>query len=388
MLRPARLAVLSVPLALVFGACAVFDHGPPPTEPMRRSRTHSEAPEASTPGTSEEYVEEIAVTGSRTPRVEPAPAAPVATTPPPPPPPANKPPAGKKGKEEARAELDRAEPKPKPPPRQPMGRVLPTEKPAEVEVPADEVEGGVEGGEVGGVAGPEGGNTFAQLQPNPFVSVDQDRLSTFAIDVDTASYTLARRYITQGALPPPAAVRVEEYVNYFRYRYATPIAGAFSVSMEGAPSPFTKGHHVLRLGLQGKVVSRSERRPANLVFLVDTSGSMSSEDKLPLAREAVKMAVRNLNENDTVSLVTYAGGVRDVLPPTPASEQARIFAAVDSLQSGGGTAMGSGMELAYKHAVQRAKSGSVSRVIVMTDGDTNIGPYMSADAMLEAVGKY
>jgi len=229
---------------------------------------------------------------------------------------------------------------------------------------------------------------FAAVDENAFVEAAQSPVSTFSVDVDTAAYTLARRYIGQGALPPPDAVRVEEYVNYFRYRYAPPIAGAFSVSLEGAPSPFTKGHHVLRVGLQGKIVSKSERKPANLVFLMDTSGSMSSEDRLPLAKEAVKMAVRNLNENDTVAIVTYAGGVADVLAPTPAGEQQKIFAAVDSLRSGGGTAMGSGMELAYKHAVQRARAGVVSRVIVMTDGDTNIGPYMSADAMLEAVGKY
>jgi len=357
------------------------------------------------PADDSEYVEDFVVSGSRAPRVElaqptqPTTPAPGVDKPPPPPPPpltvAEPPPAkGKKSEkkpEEKRRPVivDRSMPK-----------ADPREKPPEVEAPSDEaVEGGVEGGVVGGVAGgvvggiegqtgTESGNAFTHLEANPFIAVDQDHLSTFAVDVDTASYTLARRYIGQGALPPPDAVRVEEYVNYFRYRYAPPIAGAFSVSLEGAPSPFTKGHHVLRVGLQGKIVSKSERKPANLVFLMDTSGSMDPPDRLPLAREAVKMAVRNLNENDTVAIVTYAGGVADVLPPTPAGQQQKIFAAVDSLRAGGGTAMGSGMELAYKHAVQRAKAGVVSRVIVMTDGDTNIGPYMSADAMLEAVGKY
>lgn len=233
-----------------------------------------------------------------------------------------------------------------------------------------------------------GGDQFAKLAPNPFVNAERDRLSTFGVDVDTASYTVSRRFIEEGNLPPPEAVRVEEYVNYFRYRYPAPLAGAFTVNLEGAPSPFTRGHHILRIGLQGKVVSKSQRLPAHLVFLVDTSGSMASPDKLPLAQEAVKLAVRNLNENDTVALVTYAGSTRDVLGSTPASDLRTIFAAVDSLSSGGGTAMGSGLDMAYKHAVRKARAGVVSRVIVLTDGDANIGPNLSADAMLESVQKY
>ncbi len=233
-----------------------------------------------------------------------------------------------------------------------------------------------------------GGNRFEAESPNPFVSAAEDRLSTFAVDVDTASYSVARRYLNQGQLPPAGAVRVEEFVNYFKYAYAPPSEGAFTVHMEGAPSPFSRGRHLLRVALKGKVVSRSERRPANLVFLVDTSGSMSSSDKLPLAKEAIKIAVKNLNENDLVSIVTYAGGTRDVLPPTPATERAKIDAAVDSLSSGGGTAMGSGMELAYRHAVQKASANVISRVIVLTDGDTNIGPNLSADSILSSVQKY
>ncbi len=389
MVRPARFAVLSVPVALVFGACAVFERGSP--VPDRESRAQALPPGA--PGDdAEESVETTAESV-------------VVTTPPPPPP---RPPQAYKGKDgkeppaEKPADLRIAQkmmtlaPKADAP-KQPEAKPVPVngdrnKRRAKAEEAEPGVEGGVEGGVVAGAVGQTqaeaGGNAFARLEPNPFIASEQDRLSTFAVDVDTASYTLARRYIEAGQLPPPEAVRVEEYVNYFRYRYAPPIAGAFSVSLEGAPSPFTRGHHVLRVGLQGKILSKSERRPTNLVFLMDTSGSMSSEDRLPLAKEAVKMAVRNLNENDTVAIVTYAGGVNDVLPPTSASEQAKIFAAVDSLHSGGGTAMGSGMHLAYQHAVKRARAGVVSRVIVMTDGDTNIGPALSADAMLEVIGKY
>jgi Ca-activated chloride channel family protein len=232
------------------------------------------------------------------------------------------------------------------------------------------------------------GDRFARVEANGVTLTETDRLSTFAVDVDTASYSVARRYLTAGQLPPPESVRVEEFVNYFKYMYAPPTAGVFTVHLEGAPSPFSRGRYLLRVGLKGKVVSRSQRKPAHLVFLVDTSGSMQSEDKLPLAKEAIKIAVKNLNENDTVALVTYAGGTADVLPPTPATDRERIFAAVDSLRPRGGTAMGSGMKLAYQHAVQRAAGNAISRVIVLTDGDTNIGPDLSADAMLESVHKY
>ncbi|HEX8536682.1 MAG TPA: von Willebrand factor type A domain-containing protein, partial [Cystobacter sp.] len=232
------------------------------------------------------------------------------------------------------------------------------------------------------------GNTFAEHTPNAFTETAADKLSTFAVDVDTASYTVARRYLTQGSLPPGTAVRVEEFVNYFKYRYAPPEEGAFRVHLEGAPSPFSQGRHFVRVGIQGKVVSRSQRKPAHLVFLVDTSGSMNQQDKLPLAKEAMKIAVKNLNENDTVALVTYAGSTRDVLPPTAATDLERIYKAIDSLESGGGTAMGSGMEMAYKHAVKKASGRVVSRVVVLTDGDANIGPNLSADTMLRGIEGY
>ncbi|MCP3060330.1 von Willebrand factor type A domain-containing protein [Myxococcus sp. K38C18041901] len=231
------------------------------------------------------------------------------------------------------------------------------------------------------------GNTFENWKPNVFTETAKDPLSTFAADVDTASYTVARRYLQQGNLPPTSAVRVEEFVNYFKYRYAPPEKGAFTVHLEAAPSPFDAKHHFVRVGVQGKVVSRSQRKAAHLVFLIDTSGSMASQDKLPLAKEAIKIAVKNLNENDTVAIVTYAGSTRDVLSPTPATDVKRIHAALDGLESGGGTAMGSGMEMAYKHAVKKASGQVISRVIVLTDGDANIGS-VSPDAMLESIHKY
>ncbi|AKF81825.1 von Willebrand factor A [Myxococcus fulvus 124B02] len=231
------------------------------------------------------------------------------------------------------------------------------------------------------------GNTFENWKPNAFTETAKDSLSTFAADVDTASYTVARRYLQQGNLPPTSAVRVEEFVNYFKYRYAPPEKGAFTVHLEAAPSPFDAKRHFVRVGVQGKVVSRSQRKPAHLVFLIDTSGSMASQDKLPLAKEAIKIAVKNLNENDTVAIVTYAGSTRDVLSPTPATDVKRIHAALDGLESGGGTAMGSGMEMAYKHAVKKASGQVISRVVVLTDGDANIGS-VSPESMLESIRKY
>ncbi|HEX8825465.1 MAG TPA: von Willebrand factor type A domain-containing protein [Archangium sp.] len=232
---------------------------------------------------------------------------------------------------------------------------------------------------------PSQGNSFTQHAANAFTEAATDRFSTFAVDVDTASYAVSRRYLNQGALPPHAAVRVEEFVNYFKYRYTPPEQGAFTVHLEGAPSPFNANRQFVRVGVQGKVVSRSQRKPAHLVFLVDTSGSMNQQDKLPLAKEAMKVAVKNLNENDTVALVTYAGSTRDVLSPTPATDLERIFKAIDSLESGGGTAMGSGMEMAYRHAVKKVSGNVVSRVVVLTDGDANIGPNVSPDAMLNSI---
>jgi Ca-activated chloride channel family protein len=232
------------------------------------------------------------------------------------------------------------------------------------------------------------GNSFAHHAANAFTETAKDRFSTFAVDVDTASYAVSRRYLNQGALPPHGAVRVEEFVNYFKYRYTPPEQGAFTVHLEGAPSPFNANRQFVRVGVQGKVVSRSQRKPAHLVFLVDTSGSMNQQDKLPLAKEAMKLAVKNLNENDTVAIVTYAGSTRDVLSPTPATDLERIYKAIDTLESGGGTAMGSGMQMAYKHAVKKASGNAVSRVVVLTDGDANIGPNVSADAMLNSIQGY
>lgn len=202
----------------------------------------------------------------------------------------------------------------------------------------------------------------------------QDPWSTFSVDVDTGSYTVVRRKLNEGFLPPPAAVRVEELVNYFRQDYPDPDEGPFAVVSEAAPSPFRAERVLLRIGLQGRRVSAAARRPANLVFLVDTSGSMRSPDKLGLVRQSLEVLVDHLRPDDRVAICTYAGSVELVLPPTPADEQARIRAALAGLEAGGSTAMGSGIQLAYELAAREARPGVSSRVIVCSDGDANVGP--------------
>jgi Ca-activated chloride channel family protein len=214
-----------------------------------------------------------------------------------------------------------------------------------------------------------------------------DRLSTFSVDVDTASYALSRRKLQEGGLPPESAVRVEEFVNYFAYDYAAPQDGRpFAVHVEGAPDPVTPNHQVLRVGLQGR--SRvGERPPVHLTFLVDTSGSMASADKLGLAKQALHELVDHLGYEDTVALATYAGDTRRVLGPTYTTKKETIHAAIEELTSGGGTAMSSGMETAYQMASESYLHGSENRVIVLSDGDANIGQ-VTHDQILATIQQY
>jgi Ca-activated chloride channel family protein len=222
---------------------------------------------------------------------------------------------------------------------------------------------------------PTTGEEFHDWGRNPWVDASKDHLSTFAADVDTASYTLARRKLTEGTLPVVAAVRVEEFVNYFHYSFPMPSAGSpFSVVMDAAPSPLSADRQILRVGVATRAKSASERKPAHLVFLVDVSGSMRTADKLPLAQQSLRILTNNLTARDSVSLVTYAGSTRVVLPPTGMENKDRILAAIDELSSGGSTALGSGIDLAYEQAMKGLMPGAISRVIVLTDGDANVGP--------------
>jgi len=222
---------------------------------------------------------------------------------------------------------------------------------------------------------------------NPFTSTEKDALSTFSVDVDTASYTIARRKLTGGVLPPWESVRVEEFVNYLDYSYSSPKKQPFHVDMAAMPDPFRKGHHVLRVGVQAKRYSKKDRPAVHLTFLADVSGSMSSADKLPLAKQAMHTMVDNLRPDDTIALVTYAGRVAEILAPTSVENSATIHRAIDSLNSGGSTAMSSGIDLAYQMAMRSFEEGAENRVVIMSDGDANVGR-TSWDAMLSQIKGY
>jgi Ca-activated chloride channel family protein len=230
------------------------------------------------------------------------------------------------------------------------------------------------------------GEEYTDHGVNPYTMPAEDRFSTFSIDVDTASYSISRRKLQQeGSLPPIASVRVEEFVNYADYDYPQPDGtDPFAVSMEAMPDPFRSGHHVLRVGIQGKEVPRSERKPIHLVFLVDVSGSMSSPDKLGLAKDSLQKLVSGLREDDTVGLCTYAGRVARILEPTSAGNVRQIRDAIQSLESGGSTSMSAGIDIAYQMAMEQFKPGHENRVVILSDGDANVGA-RSWDEMLSQI---
>jgi Ca-activated chloride channel homolog len=232
-----------------------------------------------------------------------------------------------------------------------------------------------------------GTEQYTDYGVNPETLATKDHLSTFAIDVDTASYTISRRKIREGSLPPFQAVRAEEYINFFDYGYAPPTSGPFAVDVAAAPSPFAQGHEIVRVGIQGKRVTGAERKHVHLVYLVDTSGSMDAEDRIGLAKKSLRLLTDTLKPGDTVALCTYAGSVREVLKPTGTDQKAKILAAIDDLTASGSTAMSSGIELAYKLASQTAVSGEVSRVVVLSDGDANVGN-TSHEEILKSIAQY
>lgn len=220
-----------------------------------------------------------------------------------------------------------------------------------------------------------GSEQYDQITENRFLPVnEQHAVSTFSIDVDTASYANVRRFLTRNMLPPPNAVRIEEMVNYFSYDYPQPQGEIpFSVNMEVAECPWKPSNRLLRIGLKGLEVDRDERPASNLVFLLDTSGSMRSRDKLPLLQQAMKMLVRELHENDLITIVTYAGNAGLRLDATPGDQQDKIIEAIDSLSAGGSTHGSAGIMLAYQKAVENFIDEGTNRVILATDGDLNVG---------------
>jgi Ca-activated chloride channel homolog len=219
-----------------------------------------------------------------------------------------------------------------------------------------------------------GVESYAPILENPFLLADQSPLSTFSIDVDTASYSNVRRFLNLGALPPADAVRIEELVNYFDYDYPQPAGDdPFSVDVAVAECPWDEGHRLARIGIKGMEYSADERPAANLVFLIDVSGSMRNANKLPLLKESLSMLVDELGGDDWVSMVVYAGASGLALPSTSCGNKDSIRSALNSLQSGGSTNGGAGIQLAYQIAEDNFIVGGVNRVILATDGDFNVG---------------
>lgn len=215
---------------------------------------------------------------------------------------------------------------------------------------------------------------YKEIIANPVKLVAEAPVSTFSIDVDTGSYSNVRRLLQEGHMPNPDAVRVEELVNYFPYDYAQPKGDEpFAVHTELAPSPWNPKTVIMRVGIKGRDVAKQNLQPANLVFLVDTSGSMSDTNKLPLVKTTLKLLVKNMRAQDRITLVTYAGSTAVVLPPTSGSEKSTINAAIERLDSGGGTNGESGIQLAYQMAQQGFIQGGINRILLATDGDFNVG---------------
>lgn len=219
-----------------------------------------------------------------------------------------------------------------------------------------------------------GGEQYNTIVENQFLAPTHEPLSTFSIDVDTASYSNIRRFLSAGQLPPPAAVRIEEMVNYFGYSYDQPKGKEpFAVNIETAECPWNPGHVLLRVGLKGKEIARKARPASNLVFLLDVSGSMADENKLPLLKTTMTMLVNELTENDRVTIVTYAGDAGLKLEPTSGDQKQKITDVINSLSAGGSTNGGAGIELAYQKAAEAFNKEGTNRVILATDGDLNVG---------------
>jgi Ca-activated chloride channel family protein len=228
---------------------------------------------------------------------------------------------------------------------------------------------------------------FDDYGVNPFMETSQDHLSTFAMDVDTASYTLTRSYLMDyKQVPDPAAVRSEEFINYYPMNYAPPTDGsAFAIHIDAAPSPFTEtGQILLRVGVQGRMIESADRDPALLIFVIDVSGSMSDTNRLGLAKQSLEILVDELREDDRVAIVVYSDATRVVLEPTPASEKERILSAIHALQTEGSTNAEAGLRLGYDVALAHMKEGETTRVILASDGVANVGN-TGPDAILNTI---
>jgi Ca-activated chloride channel family protein len=215
---------------------------------------------------------------------------------------------------------------------------------------------------------------YPHLIENSFLTALNHPLSTFSIDVDTASYANVRRFLNEGRMPPPDAVRIEEMVNYFKYNYPPPRGeDPFAANIEIAGCPWNPGHRLVRIGLKGREIAQDKRPPSNFVFLIDVSGSMQPPERLPLVKQALHQLVKKMTENDRVAIVVYASEVGIKLQSTPCSQKEKILEAIDELDAGGSTAGAAGIQTAYGVAQEHFIKGGVNRVLLCTDGDFNVG---------------
>jgi Ca-activated chloride channel family protein len=243
----------------------------------------------------------------------------------------------------------------------------------------------------GGTTPPNGedvdGNFFKNYGVNPFIDTEDDHLSTFATDVDTGSYTVVRGYLLDGHIPPQDAVRVEEFVNYFKYNYPAPQEDVFAVYAEAAPwkfGPARKNSFLLRLGLKAKQISEENRKPAVLTFVIDVSGSMGREDRLGLVKKCLRMLVERLKEQDRIGIAVYGSRGRKLMSHKGLDEKDEILAAIESLQAGGSTYAEEGIRIGYEMAEKAYKKGHINRVILCSDGVANVGQ-TGADDILEVI---
>ena len=230
---------------------------------------------------------------------------------------------------------------------------------------------------------------FKEYGTNPFIDTEDDHLSTFGMDVDTASYSVTRRYLRDGDLPPTEAVRVEEFVNAFDYNYAPPSQDTFAVHIDGAPSRFGEGKRLqlLRIGIQGRVVPDENRKDATLTFVIDVSGSMAMENRLGLVKRALTLLVEQLRPSDEVAIVVYGTRARTVLRHTGIEGREEILEAIHSLESDGSTNAEEGLRLGYELASRNARVGRINRVILCSDGVANVGE-TGPDAILREIRAY
>ncbi|MEA3349758.1 MAG: von Willebrand factor type A domain-containing protein, partial [Chloroflexota bacterium] len=237
-------------------------------------------------------------------------------------------------------------------------------------------------------APPPQNNYFEDYGVNPFVDTYEDHLSTFALDVDTASYSVARRYVNDGHIPPAEAVRVEEFVNYFDMDYPTPSNVAFGIYADGAASPFhNDGSYILRFGVQGYEIPAQARKAATLTFVIDVSGSMAMENRLGLVKDSLQMLVDRLRPDDTVAIVVYGSNARTVLTPTSGENKNTILNAIYALRTEGATNAEAGLRMGYELAYEAHRPNTINRVILCSDGVANVGN-TGPEAILETIRGY